>query len=79
MLWLRSTERSIAIKREKNTCQICGKKGSAAKEREVKIEVHHKNTIVDWEKVIDSIYKEILCDPIHLEVICKECHKKYHG
>jgi len=36
-LSLRSRERAAVIKRDSNTCQVCGKKGSRAKGREIKI------------------------------------------
>lgn len=74
-LWLRSRERSAAVKRESNTCQRCGRKGSVAKGREVKIEVHHKHGI-EWEWLIDKVYEKLLCDPQFLEVLCKECHEE---
>jgi predicted HNH restriction endonuclease len=76
-VWLRSRERSAAIKRESGCCEVCGKKQSAAKGREVKLEVHHLNGI-QWQQIIDRIYKEILCDPKHLMVLCKDCHQKVH-
>ena len=75
-LWLRSRERAAAVKREHNTCQRCGAKGSVARGREVKIEVHHKEGIANWEEAISSIRKHILTDPDGLEVLCKECHKQ---
>lgn len=74
MMWLRSRERAAAIKREQNTCQRCGKKGSVAKGREVKTQVHHTLGIGNWEKVIDLIYAELLCDPSLLKVLCVDCH-----
>ena len=74
-LWLRSRERAAAIKRENNTCQECGRKGSVAKGREVKIEVHHKKEI-NWDKIFKLMYKELLVVLKKLEVLCKECHKE---
>ena len=76
-LWLRSRERSAALKRTGNTCESCGRKQSVAKGREVKLEVHHLNGI-EWETIIDYIYRHVLCDPKHLEVLCKECHQEEH-
>jgi 5-methylcytosine-specific restriction endonuclease McrA len=73
-LWLRSRERAAAVKREKNTCQRCGAKGSVAKGREVAIEVHHKEGI-RWDEMVDYIRARLLIDPEGLEVLCKECHK----
>lgn len=78
-VFLRSRERAAAVKRERNTCERCGAKGSVAKGREVKIQVHHREGICNWEKVIDLVFSEILCDPIRLEVLCKECHDKEHS
>ena len=78
MLFLRSRERAAAIKSVHNTCVACGAKGSAAKGREVKIEVHHKDGIGNWNKVIDEVFRELLCAPENLECLCKECHGKRH-
>jgi len=75
-LWLRSRERAATIKRDKYTCMKCGRKQSKAKGKEFKVEVHHLRNICDWEKVIDSIYSEILCHPDYLETLCSECHDK---
>lgn len=76
LLFLRSRERAAAVKRESNTCQQCGAKGSVAEGREVKIEVHHRHGINNWDTVIDAIFKHLLCHPDGLEVLCKECHRK---
>lgn len=78
-LWLRSRERAAAIKREANTCQRCGAKGSVAKGREVAIQVHHREGIANWEAVIDAVYREILTAPENLEVVCKSCHRNEHS
>lgn len=77
-VWLRSRERAAAIKRENGCCEGCGKKQSRAKGREVKIEVHHLNGI-EWDKMIDYVYRHLLCDPKHLQVLCKSCHDQEHG
>jgi len=76
-LSLRSRERAAAVKRDRNICQACGKKGSKAKGREVKTCVHHKNGI-KWDKIMKFIYKELLVDSSKQEVLCVECHKKEH-
>lgn len=79
LLWLRSRERSEAIHRDGNTCQCCRKKGSVAKGREVKIEVHHlKDGDIDWQKILRVIRKELLCDPKELITLCRDCHKEAH-
>ena len=77
-VWLRSRERAAAIKREGGCCEICGKKQSAAKGREVKLEVHHLDGI-EWEKILDYVYRHILVDPKGLQVMCKECHGAEHA
>jgi 5-methylcytosine-specific restriction endonuclease McrA len=74
-LWLRSRERAAAVKREHNTCQRCGAKGSVAKGREVAIEVHHLDGI-NWDGLIREIRLRLLVNPDNLEVLCKECHGK---
>ena len=78
MLSLRSRERNAAIKREKGRCQKCGRKQSKRKGKEVKIEIHHIKG-VKWAEIIAYIREHLLCDPVFLEVHCKECHNKYHG
>ena len=76
MLFLRSRERNSALRREGNTCQHCHKKGSVAKGREVKIEVHHLDGVLNWDKLIDMVYEHLLCQPDRLMVMCKECHRE---
>lgn len=75
-LWLRSRERAAALKRDQYTCQSCNRKQSKAKGKEFAVQVHHMEGIGNWDKVIDEIYKEVLCDPEHLITLCKECHDK---
>lgn len=78
-LWLRSRERSAAISRDSNACQCCGAKGRAAKERKVRIEVHHlQEGDIDWDRIIRVIRKELLCSPEGLITLCKPCHLKAH-
>lgn len=77
-LWLRSRERATALRREKYCCEKCGKKQSRAKGREIYVEVHHAEGIMDWDKMIDYVYRHLLCDPKGLEVLCKECHGREH-
>ena len=73
-LWLRSRERAAALKAQGYCCQSCGAKQSKAKGKEVFVEVHHKNGIGNWDKVIDLIFEQILCPPELLEVLCPDCH-----
>jgi len=75
-LFLRSRERASAIKRDKYTCQTCGAKQSKAKGRECKVEVHHLEHIVNWDKLFEAVREYLLCDPELLQVLCVECHKK---
>ena len=75
-LWLRSRERAAALKRDKYSCVKCGVKQSKAKGKEVKVEVHHKEGILNWDELIWSIRDELLCDPKHLETLCKKCHRE---
>jgi 5-methylcytosine-specific restriction endonuclease McrA len=75
-LWLRSRERASAIKRDKYTCVSCGRKQSKAKGKEFSVQVHHKNGISNWEKIVELIREEMLCSADELETLCKECHEK---
>ena len=74
-LFLRSRERAAALKRDGYTCQCCGVKQSKANGREVKVEVHHKDGVVNWTEIFDCVYEHLLCDPSKMETLCKECHK----
>ena len=71
-----SKERAQAMKNTQYCCNRCGVKQSKAKGQEQKIEVHHKQGIDNWDKVIDAIQEFLLCDPIHLEPLCPDCHDK---
>jgi 5-methylcytosine-specific restriction endonuclease McrA len=72
-VWLRSRERAACLKRDGYTCQICGKKQTMAKGKVFKVQVHHLNGI-EWEYLIDEVYKHLLCNPDNLQTICKPCH-----
>ena len=74
-LWLTSRERASAIKRDGYTCQKCGVKQSRAKGNEVYIECHHCDG-VEWEFLIDEVFRVLLVDPERLETLCKKCHKE---
>lgn len=79
-LWLRSRERSQAVQRDKNTCQVCNVKGSTAKGRECKTEVHHLQPEgVNWDRIVAVIRSELLCEPSALITLCKPCHLKVHA
>jgi hypothetical protein len=71
-LW--SRERNAAMKRDKYTCTTCGKKKSARKGFEVKVEAHHKNGI-DWQGVCDFIRERVLQTADDYECQCDDCHK----
>jgi hypothetical protein len=73
-LFVKSTERNEAMKRDKYTCQTCFQKQSRKKGQEVYVECHHENEI-DWDKLIDLIQSMLLCDPSLLHVQCVDCHK----
>lgn len=75
-LWLQSKERQETIQRDKNTCQKCGVKGSKAKGKEQKIDVHHKKGEIDWDKIVDNLRKDLLCPAEDLECLCPDCHDK---
>ena len=74
-LFLRSRERQAALKRDNYTCQRCKKKQSMAKGHEQKVIVHHLNGI-EWENIIDYIFRHVLVDPKHLETLCPDCHQR---
>lgn len=75
-LFLRSRERASALKRDEYTCQCCHTKQSRAKGKEFYVEVHHKEGVLNWDKLFDAVCEYLLCDPSKMEVLCKECHSK---
>jgi predicted HNH restriction endonuclease len=77
-VWLRSRERALALKIASYSCQTCGAKQSKAKGREQKVEVHHKEGIAQWARIIDAVYEGLLVSPDGLSVLCPKCHKKEH-
>jgi 5-methylcytosine-specific restriction endonuclease McrA len=77
-VWLRSRERAAAIKRDQGCCRSCGVKQSKAKGREQKIVVHHKNGVNNMIEILELVYRELLCHPDELEVLCPECHDEEH-
>jgi predicted HNH restriction endonuclease len=74
-LWLQSKERNLALKNANYTCQSCGVKQSKAIGQEQKVQVHHKEGVGNWDKIIEMIQEELLCDPELLEVLCPDCHR----
>lgn len=78
-LWLYSRERATAVKRDKNTCQVCYKKGSKAKGKKVDIEIHHlQEGDINWDRIHRVIRAELLCEPKGLITLCRACHKEAH-
>jgi len=75
-LWLRSRERARRLKIDEYTCQMCGKKQSRAKGREVYVEVDHIRGVLNWDEIYAVLRKYLLVDPDKLRTLCKECHKK---
>jgi 5-methylcytosine-specific restriction endonuclease McrA len=76
-LWLRSRERSYALKRDKYTCQNCHTKASKSKTNPLKVQVHHKEGI-KWEEIEKYIYEQLLVNPDKLVTLCENCHKKLY-
>lgn len=73
-LWMRSKERSEALKRDNYTCQMCGKKKSTAKDKELRVNVHHKEGVTNWQNIVDNLREELLCSPDLLKTLCRDCH-----
>ena len=74
-LFLRSRERSAAIKRDGYTCQKCGAKQSKRKGFEVSVECHHLDGVVNWDALFEAVRKYLLCDPGKMQTLCKKCHE----
>lgn len=77
-IFLRSKERTAALKRDNYSCCNCGVKQSVKKGCEVKVNVHHTKGIKIWEEIIDLIYAELLCNVDDLKTLCVECHANEH-
>ena len=75
-LWLHSRERGEALKRDGYCCVRCGVKQSKAKGKEQKVEVHHKEGVLNWDEIVDMIRAQLLCDSDKLETLCPDCHDK---
>lgn len=75
-LWLTSRERSTALRVQQYTCQRCGVKQSKKRGNEQKVQVHHKEGILNWDKIIQAIREQLLVGPDKLEVLCPDCHSK---
>lgn len=77
LLSLRSRERAERLKIDGYCCQVCGRKQSKAKGKEVSVVVHHKDG-AGLEEIIDLIYARLLCSPEHLMTLCETCHGSEH-
>jgi predicted HNH restriction endonuclease len=77
-LWLRSRERSAALKRTGYCRELCGVKQSKAQGRRVDIEVHHADGC-DRAMLAELIREHLLHDPARLIPLCKACHLETHG
>ena len=75
-VFLRSRERAAVLKESGYSCR-CGAKQSKAKGREVKVNVHHKTGVDNWDKMIDSVYEQLL-NKDDMEVLCECCHQDEH-
>jgi hypothetical protein len=76
-LFVRSRERSTAMKRTGYTCDECGLKQSTAKGREVKLCVHHMD-LAKLNELTDKVYEWLLHRPERLQPLCKEHHDLKH-
>lgn len=76
-LWLRSRERAACLKRDGYICQVCNKKQSKSKGKEIAVVVHHLDGI-DWDELIDLVYERLLVNPDRLETLCDKCHDHHH-
>jgi predicted HNH restriction endonuclease len=76
-VWMRSRERSEALKRTGYCCEKCHVKQSRAKGREVYVEVHHMDGI-DWPGLVDLFIERVLHDPSRLMPLCEKCHDEVH-
>jgi len=75
-LWLRSRERAKRLKEDNYTCQCCNGKQSKAKGKEFKVEVHHRDGVLNWDVIYEVIRQYLLCDSGKLETLCPKCHKE---
>lgn len=78
-LFLRSRERAARLKADGYTCQLCGRKQSRAKGREVFVECHHLEGVENWDEIFRVIYEYLLCGKDKLQTLCQSCHEKTSG
>ena len=77
-LWLRSRERSAALKRTGYCCELCGRKQSKRKGHECKIEVHHRDGC-DRRELAELVRLHLLHDQERLVPLCVDCHHQLHA
>jgi predicted HNH restriction endonuclease len=75
-LFLRSRERASALKRDGYKCRCCTAKQSRAKGKEVYVEVHHQDGVLNWDLLFQLVREYLLCHPEKLETLCEKCHEK---
>ena len=51
---------------------------STEKTREVKVEVHHRDGILNWGAIFAAVYENLLTSPEKMQCLCKDCHAKIH-
>ena len=76
-VWMKSFEKSYALRRESYCCEHCGVKNSRAKGKKVRVIVHH-NKMINWDKIFKVLRAELLVSPNQLTCLCDECHKLEH-
>jgi predicted HNH restriction endonuclease len=76
-LFVRSRERSTAMRASGYTCTECGLKQSTAKGRKVKLCVHHMD-LAKLNELTDMVYEYLLHRPEKLQPLCKDCHDLKH-
>lgn len=73
-LFLRSRERSIAVRNAHHRCEKCG-----VSDKDFRFQCHHKIKEINWDKIISVIREELLCSPEEMMYICTNCHNLIHG
>ena len=85
-VWLRSPERTAALRASDRHCVDCGAKFTRRKGCEVKEEVHHLQPIekrthngITYADAIEVIRHILTPDPSELAALCKGCHLARHA
>lgn len=76
-IWLQSRERSEALKATGYRCACCGVKQSAAKGKEVRLEVHHVDGC-DRAYLANLVREHLLHQASRLVPLCEACHDAQH-